>query len=186
VTIARLDSVRSTQTADPDAASSPNRYCPTMTTDHRGEIENLLHHYAEAIDAGDFAGVGALFAHGRICGPDGVPIATGAAAVTKLYESTTRRYDDDGTPKTHHVITNPIVEIAGDATTATARSRFTVLQATDELPLQVIITGGYRDRFAIVDGRWCFTERVMLPALFGDLSQHLLIDAGGPSRDVRP
>jgi len=149
-----------------------------MTTDHRGEIENLLHLYAEAIDAGDFDRVGELFAHGRICGPDGEPIATGAAAVAKLYEGTTRRYDD-GTPKTHHVITNPIVELSDDATTATARSRFTVMQATDRLPLQVIVTGGYHDRFAVVDGKWAFAERIMILGLLGDLSQHLLVDTAG-------
>lgn len=38
--------------------------------DHRREIEALLHRYAEAIDAGDFAAVGALFAHGTAWTPD--------------------------------------------------------------------------------------------------------------------
>jgi 3-phenylpropionate/cinnamic acid dioxygenase small subunit len=141
--------------------------------DARGEIENLLYRYAEAIDGGDFDAVGALFAAGRVCGPDGTPIAEGAEAVAALYTSTTRRYPDDGTPKTRHMITNPLVEVEGD--TATARSRFTVYQATEALPLQPIIAGDYHDRFHRVDGRWAFAERVMRPALFGDLSQHLLI-----------
>lgn len=152
-----------------------------MTTDHRGEIENLLHRYAESIDAGDFAAVGELFARGRVCSPEGTPIAEGADAVTRLYESTTRRYPDDGTPKTHHVITNPIIEIDGSGTTATARSRFTVLQATEALPLQVVIAGGYRDRFERIDDTWGFAERIMQPTLYGDLSQHLLI--GVPDDD---
>ena len=147
-----------------------------MTIDHRGEIENLLHQYAEAIDGGDFDAIGALFAHGRICSPDGQPMADGAEAASAMYGATTRRYPDDGTPKTHHVITNPIIEVADDETTATARSRFTVFQATDVLPLQVVITGGYEDHFEVVEGRWAFTERIMRPRLFGDLSQHLLID----------
>jgi 3-phenylpropionate/cinnamic acid dioxygenase small subunit len=147
--------------------------------DVRGEIENLLYRYAEAIDAGDFDAVGQLFAHGRICGPDGTPIAEGAEAVAALYVATTRRYPDDGTPKTRHMITNPLVEVgAGDPpTTATARSRFTVYQATEALPLQPIIAGDYADTFEDAGGGWRFVERIMRPALYGDLSQHLLIDA---------
>jgi len=144
--------------------------------DDRGDIETLLYLYAEAIDAGNFEAVGALFAHGRICGPDGTPIVTGAEAVTKFYEVSTRRYPDDGTPKTRHMITNAIIEIDAGTATAKARSRFTVFQATATLPLQPIIAGDYHDRFARVDGRWAFAERIMLPALYGDLSQHLLLD----------
>lgn len=157
-------------------------------TDHRGAIESLLYRYAEAIDAGDFAAVGALFAHGRICGPDGAPIAEGAAAVQRLYEATTRRYPDDGTPKTRHMITNPIIEVDEGDGTATGRSRFTVYQATEALPLQPIIAGDYHDRFAVVDGAWTFSERVMRPALYGDLSQHLLIaeHRQGPDTEGSP
>ncbi len=102
-------------------------------SDARGEIENLLYRYAEAIDAGDFEGIGALFAHGAIADADGNPMAQGAEAVTRLYESTTRRYPD-GTPRSHHVITNPIIEIDEEAGTATGRTRYTVFQATDALP----------------------------------------------------
>jgi 3-phenylpropionate/cinnamic acid dioxygenase small subunit len=60
---------------------------------------------------------------------------------------------------------------------ATARSRFTVLQQTAELPLQVIIAGRYHDRFECIDGAWHFSEREMKTELYGDLSRHLLFDA---------
>ena len=32
--------------------------------DDRGNIQNLLYRYAELIDAGDYEGIGELFAHG--------------------------------------------------------------------------------------------------------------------------
>ena len=143
--------------------------------DHHREIEALLHRYAEAIDAGDFDAVGALFTHGVVCAPDGTPIAEGAGAVTRMYEATTRRYDD-GTPKTRHIVTNVVVERDAVSSTATARSRFTVYQATDELPLQPIIVGDYEDVLELVDDRWVFRRRAMRPVLIGDLSHHLLID----------
>ena len=143
--------------------------------DARGSIENLLYRYAELIDAGDYEGIGELFAHGAIADEEGNPMATGAEAVTKLYYATTRKYDN-GTPRTQHILTNPLVEIADDGTTATCRSRFTVLQQTDVLPLQPIISGAYADSFENVDGTWRYTEKRMIMRLFGDLSQHLLIE----------
>ena len=59
---------------------------------------------------------------------------------------------------------------------ATGRSCFTVMQATAELPLQIIASGRYQDRFARIDGEWCFVERDYRQLDFiGDLSRHLRI-----------
>jgi 3-phenylpropionate/cinnamic acid dioxygenase small subunit len=146
-------------------------------TDPRLDIQSLLFRYAERIDAGDFAGIGELFAEGVIAAEDGTPLARGSDEVAGLYGTTTRRYPD-GTPRTLHVTTNVIVELDADGRRAEARSAFTVLQATDDLPLQPIIAGRYRDRFHRDDeGRWWFTERRMCPTVLGDLSHHLLFDA---------
>jgi 3-phenylpropionate/cinnamic acid dioxygenase small subunit len=144
-------------------------------TDSARAIENLVYAYAERIDGGDFAGVGELFRHGRIQAAPGVVIE-GAEKVRKLYESTTRRYDDDGTPHTRHLTTNVAVEVDDDAGTASARSCYMVFQQVDELPLQPIITGRYHDTFHRVDGAWCFDTREMFVDLVGDVSRHLLID----------
>jgi len=145
-------------------------------TDHRGAIENLLYTYAESIDAGDYEAIGTLFAHGAIADADGVPFVVGAQAVTAFYAANTRKYED-GTPRSHHVTTNPLIELADDQNSAVCRSRFTVFQQTDELPLQPIIAGAYTDTFERVDGVWRFVERRMRPTLYGDLSKHLLIEA---------
>ena len=139
----------------------------------RVEIEGLVYEYARRIDDGDFAGVGALFAEGSVCGPDGGPLATGAEAVEALYAATTRRYED-GTPRSHHVTSNLAVQI--DLSTATAQSYFTVFQATDDLNLQPVVAGRYEDTFARTGGGWRFERRVMHLRLVGDVSRHLLID----------
>ena len=143
--------------------------------DPRGDITNLLYRYAELIDAGDYEGIGELFAHASITDEAGTPMATGAEEITQLYHASTRKYPD-GTPKTQHVLTNALVEVADDETTAECRARFTVLQQTDVLPLQIVIAGSYIDHFEKVDGKWRYTEKRMCMRLFGDLSQHLLID----------
>jgi 3-phenylpropionate/cinnamic acid dioxygenase small subunit len=137
-------------------------------------IENLVYAYAERIDAGDLAGVGELFRHGRIQAAPGI-VFEGAAEVKGLYDSATRLYED-GTPRTRHVTTNVAVEVDEDAGTGTARSYYTVFQQTEELPLQPIIAGHYHDTFHRLDGEWWFDTREMFVDLTGDLSHHLLFE----------
>lgn len=140
----------------------------------RTEIGHLLYTYAERIDAGDFAGVGALFADGEIrAGADG-PSFRGAEAVGQLYAATVRLHAD-GTPRTKHVTTNVVIDVDETAGTATARAYFTVLQQLDDFPLQVIVAGRYHDDFRRVGDRWRFAVRRMHVDLQGDLSRHLLI-----------
>ena len=63
-------------------------------SDSRQRIEQLLYAYAECIDAGDFAGIGTLFADGEIrAAADGPPIR-GSEAVRQLYAATVRLYGD--------------------------------------------------------------------------------------------
>ena len=141
------------------------------------EIRALLNAYCERLDAGDFDGVAELFTHGRILGQENGPpetVFTGRDGVRALYEMATRIYEDTGTPKTKHLITNARIEVDDEAGTATARTNYLVTQATDTLPLQVIITGHYGDTFHRIDGRWWFGDRTMFIDQTGDLSQHLL------------
>ena len=146
------------------------------TVDSARLIENLLYTYADRIDRGDLDGVADLFAHGRIHGQEGggpETVFEGRDGVRNLYGMATRIYDDSGTPMTKHVTTNAIIEVDDEAGTATAQSSYLVTQATDELPLQVIITGHYRDTFHRVDGQWWFDTRTMYVDQAGDLSHHL-------------
>jgi ketosteroid isomerase-like protein len=136
-------------------------------------IQNLLSTYAERIDAGDFAGVGELFARGEILAPAGDQGVRGAANVQTMYEVFTMVYED-GTPRTQHMMSNVWIEVDEAAGTAQARSRFTVLQQLEDFPLQVIIAGGYQDRFERDAQGWYFVSRLMQPKLYGDLSRHLL------------
>ncbi len=141
-------------------------------------IAELLYRYAELVDAGDFDGVGALLGRGTFMG---VP---GAEQIAALFAATTRRYPDHGnTPRTRHLVLNPIVEIAGEdadtaAFTARARSTFCVVQNTETVPLQPIAVGRYRDTFSRDEHGWYFTERIVDIEMLGDVSAHLLMDPG--------
>ena len=136
------------------------------------EITELLYRYAELIDAGDFDGVGKLLGRGNFMG------VAGAEAIAALFAKTTRRFPEHGnTPRTRHLVLNPIVELDGD--TARARSTFCVVQQTETVPLQPIVVGRYFDRFARdaddPDG-WYFTERRVEIQMMGDVSAHLMVD----------
>jgi 3-phenylpropionate/cinnamic acid dioxygenase small subunit len=148
-----------------------------MTIEDRIAITELLYRYAELIDAGDFDGVGALLSRATFggTGPQGV---SGAENIAKLFAMTTHRYPDHGnTPRTRHLVLNPIVDVEGR--TATARSTFCVVQNTETVPLQPIVVGRYFDAFSCdpdVPAGWYFTERKVEVEMVGDVSTHLMVD----------
>ncbi|MDT5360577.1 MAG: hypothetical protein QOC69_2339 [Mycobacterium sp.] len=132
-------------------------------------VTELLYRYAELIDAGDFDGVGVLLGRGNFMG------VSGAERIAKLFATTTRRFPEHGnTPRTRHLVLNPIVDVDGD--TASARSTFCVVQQTETVPLQPIVVGRYSDAFARDITGWYFTERTVDVQMIGDVSDHLMID----------
>jgi hypothetical protein len=134
-------------------------------------IVNLLNRYAELIDAGDFVGVGELLAHATVTVDVGGGIWTGAKAIQKMYDDTTRKHED-GTPRTKHVLTNHIVELDSE-TRGRCRTYFTVFMSTATLPLQPIVAGRYRDEFEKLDGVWHYVKRHMIVEFVGNISEHL-------------
>jgi 3-phenylpropionate/cinnamic acid dioxygenase small subunit len=136
----------------------------------REAITALVHLYAERVDAGDLAAVAALFADATY-GAEGGPLRRGAAEVLGALRRTLVLHD--GLPRTKHVVTNLTIEVDEDAGTASARSYFTVLQATPTLPLQPILAGRYHDRFQRAGNRWHFADRRIHLDLVGDLRDHV-------------
>ena len=146
-----------------------------MTVEDKLAITELLYRYAELIDAGDFDGVGRLLARATFAGTRSASTSS-AEAIAKLFGVTTRRYPGHGnTPRTRHLVLNPIVELSGERT-ASARSTFCVVQSTETVPLQPIVVGRYFDTFTCDDDGWYFTERKVEVEMIGDISAHLMFD----------
>jgi 3-phenylpropionate/cinnamic acid dioxygenase small subunit len=141
------------------------------------QIENLIYYYAERIDKGDLQGVAELFRNAEIISPDHNMRRAGFDEVLQLYRMSCRLYEAAGTPLTKHLTTNVIIELNENGKEAHARSYYTVIQATDQLPLQPIISGTYHDRFRKVGSQWEFSSREMAVNLIGDCSAHLLYDS---------
>jgi hypothetical protein len=146
-----------------------------MSAEDKFAITELLYRYAELIDAGDFDGVGRLLARATFAGTRSASTSS-AEAIAELFGATTRRYPGHGnTPRTRHLVLNPIVEI-GPQRTATSRSTFCVVQNTETVPLQPIVVGRYFDSFTCDDDGWYFTARQVDVEMIGDISAHLMFD----------
>ena len=128
-------------------------------------VAALLVRYCDLMDAGDWDGVGALFANGALVAPGGTELARGAPAVASFFASSVLLHD--GSPRTKHLVLGTVVDPAEDGS-AIARSSYLVLQSLDGR-LEPIITGRYVDR--VTDGG--FLERRFFVDLTGDLSRHL-------------
>ena len=71
-------------------------------------ITNLLYRYAERIDSADLTGAAALFEHAQIrIGNDDM---IDGARLLGIWKSLVVLHAD-GTPRTKHVTTNPIIEV---------------------------------------------------------------------------
>ncbi len=138
-------------------------------------ISTLMFRYAEYIDAADFDAIADLFADAVMTneGVDGE--IAGGEAIKQLYVSTNRVHDD-GTLRTRHLTANVAIDIEEAAGTATARSVFVVFQQTPTLPLQPIVSGRYRDRFARSARGWRFAQRHIIVDHVGDVREHLAFD----------
>jgi 3-phenylpropionate/cinnamic acid dioxygenase small subunit len=135
-------------------------------------IERLILTYAERLDAGDFDGVGALFARAVTGTPADPRQNVGAAATAAMIAGTVVLYD--GSPCTKHVMSNISIDVAPDRLSASARTDFTVFQSRPDFRAQPVVAGVYRDTFARTDdGTWHFASRLYTDPLFGDVSRHM-------------
>ncbi len=137
-------------------------------------IANLLYLYAERIDAGDLDGAAELFRRAEIDVLDRAhPV--GHVELRAIWQTHVRLYPC-GTPRTRHVVTNPIIDILANGHEARCRSSYVVLQAAEGLALQPIAAGRYHDRFARDEEGWYFTYRdYRMLDLTGDISAHLFV-----------
>lgn len=136
------------------------------------DIPNLLYRYADFMDAGDFGGAANMFEGAKVYFDDQTPVS-GAGALVAAWQSWVKLYD--GRPRTRHIITNPIIDLSEDEFKAKCQSQWTVLQAAEGLPLQVIATGRYKDTFELANQKWKFkTRRYAGMDLIGNMSQHVM------------
>lgn len=142
---------------------------------------NLLHGYSDAVDAGDFDRVDAMFRHADVYmpGSDEPAVRAGQGGFGDLLRGAVRVYPPGGTPRTRHLCSNAQIRFDGPAA-ARSRSYFTVFQETAPRRIEAIFIGTYDDRFARVDGVWRFVERREGVTGIGNATGHLSIPLDVP------
>jgi hypothetical protein len=134
------------------------------------EITALVYRYAELLDRGEIDGVVDL-----VVNADWRSGATGQ--VRRSRDEVKDVYDRivlyGRTPRTKHLVTNLVIDVAEGSTEATGRCDFTVLQGIfDGAPIETILAGRYQDRYRRDRDGWHFAERVFITDLVGDQSRH--------------
>jgi 3-phenylpropionate/cinnamic acid dioxygenase small subunit len=140
-------------------------------TDARGAIENLMHRYAELMDAGDASGLAAFFGDAEIVVEPGENVRPERVGSYRGRDQIYAFYGGDAAPARAgafmHMTTNSIVEVDEGAGTATARSYYAVLSRVAAGQIGVVVAGRYRDRFELVGSEWRFASRAYLTSLAG-------------------
>jgi ketosteroid isomerase-like protein len=117
------------------------------------EIHQLFVDYGAHLDAGEFDAYASLFAtDGEVkLGPMGR--AKGPAEIKALME----RVLTSLVGSTYHVISSPVVQLAGD--TATAQVMWTVIERGPDGQPRLTMTGKHHDELVREAGRWRFKSR---------------------------
>jgi 3-phenylpropionate/cinnamic acid dioxygenase small subunit len=145
------------------------------------EIGRLLATYVHHLDDGKFAEIAQLMKHAEFKVLTNT--ARGDHEVERFLNAGVQRHDD-GTPRTWHSLSNIMIDVDTEGTTASSVSYFVVLQELEGFPLQAICTGRYHDTFELRNGEWLFRSREVKPRLFGDLKHHVVSPAEVPATAV--
>jgi hypothetical protein len=138
------------------------------------DLTAMMFRYCELFDTAQFDTFAALFEHG-----EWHSVGPGAPAARRWIEDNILLYD--GLPRTKHVSTNVIVDVAADGASATGSAYVTIFQALPDLPLQPIFSGRYGDRFVRTEDGWQWSRREVFGDLYGDVSRHVKTSRG-PAR----
>ena len=124
----------------------------------RGAITEGLYRYAYGIDDRDFDAVRAVF------DPDAHLdyTASGGPAGPRDQVVDWIEHGLSLVGPTQHVVTNPLVELDGDAATSRCHLVNPLLSPEEPASTVVLIGGEYRDRWARTDGGWRIVDRVHL------------------------
>jgi len=140
------------------------------------KIQRLLTSYAHNLDDGKFAENAELLKYAEFIVLSDT--AQGSEEVEQFLSRGVQRHKD-GTPRTWHSISNPLINFSSSGDSATCVSYFTVHQELEGFPLQPICAGRYYDRFEKHEGQWRFTSRNVVPRLMGDVRFHVGTPFGG-------
>lgn len=158
----------------PAEAAEENVEAQLQEVEDELEIRRLLSRYGHHLDDRNLEAYAALFAeNGEWIG--GFGRAQTPAGILKMLRNAdlSPNRSRDGGHASVHVMTNAIIDVDGDS--ATALSKFTVLERGEDGAPRVRRVGHYRDKLVREDGVWKFQQRIV----YGDIpSNNPMADEG--------
>lgn len=127
-------------------------------------IRETMARYCHALDAGDFAGVAALFTVDGVWTTD-YGTADGRAAIA-AFLATIVPTKGNG-PQRKHYICNVVIDVTGPEASSVADYLIIRESETGLIP---VMGGTYKDTFRQVDGRWQFTRKTLFHNIAGDMA----------------
>jgi hypothetical protein len=164
-----------------------------VSWDTYNEIHDLLVAVHTHFNAGEFDEMGKIFQNAKLITAytwsEQALVAEGGERIGEGYRRATRLHG--GMPRVQYWLSNVVIRADEDAGTAQSSSQYAALIGDETTwgkphgmepedhakpPIQIFSVGRYEDKFARVDGRWEFTERMIYADLTGDRSLHLKTD----------
>lgn len=127
-------------------------------TEAERQIARLIHAYLYRLDAGDLEAVADFFEDATWSISPELTTRGKAEKLAWLREHTPAHGAYLGP---QHLIGNLLIDVADDGQTATSVSYFIVSQLTEGSAVQAVARGRYVDRFALHNGNWRFTQRLV-------------------------
>jgi SnoaL-like protein len=119
-------------------------------------IRDLLLGYCRSLDEGRFEDTARLFEKGTWYLSAQTPI-TGSDDMLRFLKEHVVLYG--GVPRTRHVITNIVITLSEDGSSAASTCYILGYLALPRSAPQIILQGAYHDRFKCANGEWHFFER---------------------------
>jgi hypothetical protein len=133
-------------------------------------ITRLIFAYCVGIDTGRLDDTARLFSEGTWYLNEDTPLS-GFDEVSRFLSDNVILYD--GVPGTRHTVSNIVIDLDDDRTSARVRSYVVVFQTVPGGSPHIMFQGAYDDTFALDSKGWHFHERRIRTDGTGDMTLHL-------------
>lgn len=144
-------------------ASDPVASIPSVA-EGKDAIRETMARYCQALDAGEYDRVAALFTEDGEWTTD-YDNAVGPAAIEAMLTRNVPRKGEG--PQRKHYVTNIVIDVNGEE--ASAVSNYLIIRESEN-GLIPVMCGTYKDRFRKRGGQWRFTRKELIHDIAGDMA----------------
>jgi hypothetical protein len=136
----------------------------SSVAEEKDAIRETMARYCQALDAGEFDRVAALFTEEGEWTTD-YDSAVGPAAIEAMLTRNVPRKGEG--PQRKHYVANSVIDVNGEE--ANAVSNYLIIRESEN-GLIPVMCGTYKDRFRKQGGRWLFARKELIHDIAGDMA----------------